>query len=211
MKREKEREKSASAHSFTQYRHKHSNRERKLFLMLKYLCLFEFIMLALNAEQCTIVDAIAIATAQYNGCCRFCSISLFFFFKMKREKKKSALKWKLCNYHFKIGWIWENYSSLLNSFILIALDSVDLLAITVQCTKRTWYNVYAYRGHKWSFRHINLLLTDYTQPWWNDVENVWTLDNTDVLDGSTLWRKDQIQFTHVFVRKNYVLLRFQIA
>lgn len=147
MKREKEREKSASARSFTQYRHKHSNRERKLFLMLKYLCLFEFIMLALNAEQCTIVDAIAIATAQYNGCCRFCSISLFFFSKWKERRKKSALKWKLCNYHFKIGWIWENCSSLLNSFILIALDSVDLLTITVQCTIRTWYNVYAYRGH----------------------------------------------------------------
>lgn len=174
MKREKERErkKRQRARSFTQYRHKHSNRERKLFLMLKYLCLFEFIMLAFNAEQCTIVDAIAIATAQYNGCCRFCSISLlvFFFRNEKREEKKSALKWKLCNYHFKIGWIWENCSSLLNSFILIALDSVDLLAITVQCTIRTWYNVYAYRGHKWSFWHINLLLTDYTQPWWYDVE-----------------------------------------
>lgn len=101
MKREKEREKSASARSFTQYRHKHSNRERKLFLMLKYLCLFEFIMLALNAEQCTIVDAIAIATAQYNGCCRFCSISLFFFFEMKREKKKKCIKMKIVQLSFQ--------------------------------------------------------------------------------------------------------------
>lgn len=104
------------------------------------------------------------------GVAVFVPFHCFFFSKWKERRKKSALKWKLCNYHFKIGWIWENCSSLLNSFILIALDSVDLLAITVQCTKRTWYNVYAYRGHKWSFRHINLLLTDYTQPWWNDVE-----------------------------------------